>query len=168
MENEKRINDFFSKIKIENPNSFDSVYIELITFERNENLKNMKDEYDISCRTLPLEEALLVPKVLRSKQSDNIDILGILKNANYDFEKFYQVVESRINEEQNRVLSGSQNDKYFEIKELKNLSIVISMLKKYKKLRDILLIRAYNFGDVKESYINLSSSPAIHINVYSN
>lgn len=165
MENEKRINDFFSKIKIENPNSFDSVYIELITFERNENLKNMKDEYDISCRTLPLEEALLVPKVLRSKQSDNIDILGILKNANYDFEKFYQVVESRINEEQNRVLSGSQNDKYFEIKELKNLSIVISMLKKYKKLRDILLIRAYNFGDVKESYINLSSSPAIHINV---
>ena len=43
MENEKRINDFFSKIKIENPNSFDSVYIELITFERNENLKNMKD-----------------------------------------------------------------------------------------------------------------------------
>lgn len=165
MENEKRINDFFSKIKIENPNSFDSVYIELITFERNENLKNMKDEYDISCRTLPLEEALLVPKVLRSKQSDNIDILGILKNANYDFEKFYQVVESRINEEQNRVLSGSQNDKYFEIKELKNLSIIISMLKKYKKLRDILLIRAYNFGDVKESYINLSSSPAIHINV---
>lgn len=165
MENEKRINDFFSKIKIENPNSFNSVYIELITFERKENLKNMKDEYDISCRTLSLEESLLVPKVLRSKQSDNIDILGILKNANYDFEKFYQVVESRINEEQNRVLSGSQNDKYFEIKELKNLSIVISMLKKYKKLRDILLIRAYNFGDVKESYINLSSSPAIHINV---
>ena len=84
---------------------------------------------------------------------------------NYDLEKFYQVAESRINEEQNRILSSSQNDKNYEIKELKDLSIIISMFKKYKKLRDIFLIRAYNFGNIEESSRNFSTSPAIHIDV---
>lgn len=99
------------------------------------------------------------------KKNSNINLFEILTNVNYDLEKFYQVAESRINEEQNRILSSSQNDKNYEIKELKDLSIIISMFKKYKKLRDIFLIRAYNFGNIKETSRNYSSSPAIHIDV---
>ena len=169
MENEKRINDFFSKIKNKNLNNDDDVYAELIAFERDDNLKNMKDEYVIVSREFSFEERRLLPNVLSCyrllKQNGNINLLEILTNVNYDLEKFYQVAESRINEEENRILSSSQNDKNSEIKKLKDLSTIISMLKKYKKLRDIFLIRAYNFGNIKESSINFSSSPAIHIDV---
>ena len=42
MENEKRINDFFSKIKNKNLNNDDDVYTELITFERDDNLRLLK------------------------------------------------------------------------------------------------------------------------------
>ena len=169
MENEKRINDFFSKIKNKNLNNDDDVYPELIALERDDNLKNMKDEYVIVSREFSFEERRLLPNVLSCyrllKQNGNINLLEILTNVNYDLEKFYQVAESRINEEENRILSSSQNDKNSEIKKLKDLSTIISMLKKYKKLRDIFLIRAYNFGNIKESSINFSSSPAIHIDV---
>lgn len=64
MENEKRINDFFSKIKNKNLNDDDDVYAELITFERDDNLKNMKDEYVIVSKELPLEEWLLLSEAL--------------------------------------------------------------------------------------------------------
>ena len=169
MENEKRINDFFSKIKNKNLNNDDDIYTELITFERDDNLKNMKDEYVIVSREFSLEERLLLSDALSYyrllKKNSNINLLEILTNVNYDLEKFYQVAESRINEEQNRILSSSQNDKNYEIEKLKDLSIIISMLKKYKKLRDIFLIRAYNFGNIEESSRNFSTSPAIHIDV---
>ena len=64
MENEKRINDFFSKIKNKNLNNDDDVYTELITFERDDNLKNMKDEYVIVSREFSLEERLLLSEAL--------------------------------------------------------------------------------------------------------